>query len=50
MIEWKVFFFCRFSVGELLLVVAKYEFSPALLDKNMLELNPGDKLVVLDKV
>ena len=40
----------RFSVGELLLVVAKYEFSPALSDKNMLELKPGEKLVVLDKV
>ena len=40
----------RFSVGELLLVVAKYEFSPALSDKNMLEMLPGEKLVVLDKV
>ena len=37
-------------MGELLLVVAKYEFSPALSDKNMLELKSGDKMVVLDKV
>ena len=37
-------------MGDLLLVVAKYEFSPALSDKNMLELKPGDKMVVLDKV
>ena len=40
----------RFSVGELLLVVAKYEFNPALSDKNMLEMLPGEKLVVLDRV
>jgi len=40
----------RFSVGELLLVVAKYEFSPALSDKNMLEMSPGERLVVLDKI
>ena len=39
----------RFSVGELTLVEAQYEFAPALSDKNMLSLLPGDRLVVLDK-
>ena len=40
----------RFSVGDLMLVRAKYEFSPALSDKNMLSLVPDEKLVVIDKV
>ena len=39
----------RFSVGELMLVEAQYEFAPAMSDKNMLSLMPGDRLVVLDR-
>lgn len=39
----------RFSVGELLMVEALYEFSPALSDRNMLPMKPGDVLTVIDK-
>ena len=39
----------RFSVGELTLVEAQYEFAPALSDKNMLSLLPGERLVILDR-
>ena len=39
----------RFSVRELTLVKAQYEFAPALSDKNMLSLLPGERLVILNR-
>ena len=39
----------RFSIGELSIVEAQYEFSPAQSDRNMLTLVPGDRVTVIDK-
>ena len=41
--------YLRFSIGELSIVEAQYEFSPAQSDRNMLSLSPGDKVTVIGK-
>ena len=37
----------RFAIGELSIVEAQYEFAPALSDRNMLSLLPGDRVTVI---
>ena len=41
--------YLRFSIGELSIVEAQYEFCPAQSDRNMLSLVPGDRVTVIDK-
>lgn len=42
--------YLRFSIGELSIVEAQYEFSPAQSDRNMLSLSPGDTVTVIGKL
>ena len=41
--------YLRFSIGELSIVEAQYEFSPAQSDRNMLSLVPGDKITIIGR-
>ena len=38
----------RFPIGELAIMQVLYQYNPAPADKNLLPLNPGDRVTILD--